>query len=170
MAKHKVVRALLFRSLFKARSSKREFNLFSYYKSLISNQNYFRSKIQNYVTITNLNDKQIHSFRNKKVNLKPNEECPSKKISSYNMPARRSYDFERFALINISNFSDEQIKDSRGSQQNHPSLSLHSYPSTSADDSASGAYTDDEKLYSTHHIANCNDITRSFPEFQRGQI
>ena len=136
------------------------------------------------MTITNVTEKQTSSFfKNKKVTLRTNEDClpangpttfvPTRtKITSLNLPSRRSYDFERFALVNMSNFSDEQIKEARNvsGQTTHPQLVLQSYPTNSIDDNASIAFTDDEKLSSSNQLAHLNEITRSFPEFQRGSI
>ena len=106
----------------------------------------------------------------------------TKKVTSFNLPTKRSYDFNKFAYasmftqpINTSlHESKDQIKNTTSGSSNahHPSLSstanVSSYSNSLTDDNASIAYTDDEKLMSNNQLALLDGhMARSFPEFQQ---
>jgi len=154
------------------------------------------SKIQNYVTITNLMGETDLSTYKLKKNMSSTETeldtevnsyqltltTSTKKVTSFNLPTKRSYDFNKFAYASMfsqpTNTSLHENKDqikkttSGSINEHHPSLTsttnVSSYSNSLNDDNASIAYTDDEKLMSNNQLALFDgQMARSFPEFQQ---
>ena len=150
-----------------------------------------KSKIQNYVTITNLmGEKDLSTFKLKKnmsstevdleTEVNTSQLTSTKKVTSFNLPTKRSYDFNKFAYAsmfaqpNISQETKDQIKKTTSGSisVHHPSLAstvnMSSYSNSLNDDNASIAYTDDEKLLSNNQLTLLDGhMARSFPEFQQ---
>ena len=97
----------------------------------------------------------------------------NKKITSFNLPTKRSNDFNKFA--HNSMFADNNYtKDSSNKKLTHPSLvstgNVPSYSNSINDETSSIAYTDDEKLMSSNQLNFLDgQMTRSFPEFQQSK-
>ena len=137
-------------------------------------------------SISNNNEKSLEE------NLSPEQQQQqqqaTKKLSSFNLPSKRSYDFNKFAYNSVFANQENTIKDqtketmkkttsySSSTPTNtnpHPSLSstvnIPSYSNSITDDNTSLAYTDDEKLLSSNQLIlldNQMELARSFPEFQ----
>lgn len=137
-----------------------------------------------------MGEKHLNTFKLKK-NLSSSEydteeNQQNKKITSFNLPTKRSYDFSKFAhnlLSNTTNTQDNMTTASNqtknknitstttNSQSIHPSLAstvnVSSYSNSLNEDTTSIAYTDDEKLMSTNQLNFLDgQMARSFPEFQ----
>lgn len=112
----------------------------------------------------------------------------AKKITSFNLPSKRSNDFNKFAqnsmfsaaasADNYTNTKQDALSSSSSNKKLatnsnvHPALvstvNVPSYSNSINDETSSIAYTDDEKLMSSNQLSFIDvQMARSFPEFQQ---